>query len=118
MFVIRKEVMDVFEAHMREQSIQKCMAQVHEVFPEAAARQGEPALRKLVESGMEKAASYQILGEREVMLFVDLMMELGANFLEEPKYKWIEATLKKPDFNEQQKMDIIYQRLEATSRKG
>ena len=116
MFVIRKEVMEVFEAHMREQFIQKTVAQVHAVFPEAAQRQGPPALRALIENGLEKAGSYQILSEREVMLFIDLMMELGSNFLDQPKHKWIDATLQNPEFNEHQKLDIIYQRLEAMAK--
>jgi hypothetical protein len=118
MFVIRKEMMEVFEAHMREQFIQKTLAQLQQVFPEAAQRKGPPALRALIESGMEKAATYQILSEREVMLFIDLMMELGPDFLQQPKYKWIETTLQKPDFDERQKIDTVYRRFEAMSPKS
>jgi hypothetical protein len=109
--------MVVLEAHMREQFIQKTLAQLHEVFPEACERQEPTALRALIESGIEKAAQYQIAGEREVMLFVDLMMELGPDFPQQPKHKWIENTLRNPQFNERQKIDVIYQRLEATAPK-
>jgi len=116
MFVIRKEMMAIFEVHMREQFVRKALAQIREVFPDAAQKQGEPQLRALIESGIDKAAGFGVLSEREVLLFVDLMMELGSKFAEEPKYKWIGATLEKSDLNEHQKMDIIYQRLEAASK--
>jgi hypothetical protein len=115
MFTIRKEQMEALEAHMRERFIEKTLAQVGEVFPEASQRQGPKVLRALIENGLETAAKYQVLGEREVILFVDLMMELGPDFLQQPKYKWIETTLQNPDFNESQKLDVIYTRLEATA---
>lgn len=118
MFTIRREQMDVLEAHMREQFIQKTLAQLREVFPEACQRQGPPAVRALVEKGIEQAASYQIERERQVMLFIDLLMELGPDFTQQRKYKWIQATLQDPKFNEEQKLDIIYRRLEATAPKS
>jgi hypothetical protein len=114
MLTIRKEQMEALNAVMRERFIEKTMRHLRDLFPEETKPLAEPDLRAFVEDGMKRAGGYSIVSEREVTLFIDLMMGLGKDFEAQPNRDWIKRVLVNPEFDEQEKIDVIYQRLQAT----
>jgi hypothetical protein len=58
------------------------------LYPEEAGALGAAGVATLVADGQAQAASYDIDSERDVALFVDLMLFLGAGFDSDPGLPW------------------------------
>jgi hypothetical protein len=113
MLHIRKEQMEVLDAYMLERFIEKMLVHVHEVFPEETKDKDKQEMRDLVEEGVKRASDYEITEEPQVALFIDLMLGLGRDFEKQTSNTWILRILTKEDFKQQQKMDLIYTRLQG-----
>jgi len=110
---IRKEQMEVFDAYMLELFVEKMLVHVREVFPEQTKDKSKDELRALVEDGIKRASAYDINEERQVALLIDLMIGIGRDF--EKRKPWIERILVSEEFDQHEKMNLIYKRLEAAS---
>jgi hypothetical protein len=116
MLTIQKEQMAVLGDHMREDYIKKTLRNLAELFPDNPTVNDEPATRSLIEYGIETAEVYAITARREVSLFIFLIQDLGRDFEKRPENKWIEELLLDPELEEQEKMDLIYTRLELAGK--
>jgi hypothetical protein len=117
MLTILKGQMALLGDHMREDYIKKTLMNLSELFPDDPTVKDEPATRDLIEYGIKTAEGYDITARREVSLFIFLIQDLGRDFEKLPENKWIEELLLDPELEEQEKMDVIYTRLELTGRK-
>lgn len=118
MLTIRKAQMDVLSAYARECFIKKTSQNALKLFPDDPKIKSEPALRALIEGGIAQAASYGIEGEREVGLFIFLACDFGLGFEKQKDKRWIQRILLDKSFDGQEKMDVIYKRLELASGKS
>ena len=117
MLRIRPEQIKALDAAMRERYIEKAIEHLRELFPKEVKELGDDKARALVEEGIDRAAAYNITAEREVTLFIDLMVAIGPDFDSRQRYKaWMPGILANPDLPQQQKMEIVYQRLEALDK--
>ena len=108
--------MDLLNAVMRERFFDKTVAHLQEVFPEQTKNREAADLRALAEDGMKRAAAYRLTGEREVTLFIDLLMGLGPDFDSRPAYVRLRCILEDKDLAQGDKMDIVYKKLERSAR--
>ncbi len=113
MIHIRKEQMEVLEAVMLDLFIKKMLVHVYELFPEETKDKDKQEMRDLVEEGINRASGYEITEEREVALFIDLMVGMGRDFEKQRSNNWILRILTKEDLKQREKMDLIYRRLEG-----
>jgi len=88
MLVIRREQLEVFEERALREYEDRLCARLLEQYPEEAGMLGEERLRMLVQDGVSRSARYGLESERDVALFIDLMLFLGPRFDEDPRLSW------------------------------
>jgi hypothetical protein len=115
MLTIKKEQMNALGDHMREDYIKRTLRNLAELFPDDPAVRDEPAMRALIEYEIGRAEVYSITRQREVSLFIFLSKDLGADFEKSPENRWMEEILLDEELEEQEKMDVIYKRLELAA---
>ena len=115
MLTIRKEQMEVLGEEMREDYFRTTMQNLAELFPDDPSVKDEAAMRDLIAFGIERAADYGLTRTREVSLFIFLIQDLGRDFEKQPEHGWIDELLQDPELEEQEKMDLIYARLELAA---
>ena len=114
MLTITPEQIEALNAAMRERYIARVVAHLRELFPEQMKERDDAQARALVEEGIGRAAAYNITSERETTLFIDLMAALGPDFDTQRRYRaWMPGILRSEELTQQQKMELVYQRLES-----
>jgi hypothetical protein len=80
MFKIRREQAQAFREEALRDFEDRVLAHAGRCFPDRTASLGEDAVRHLIRRGVERAACYGIVAERDVCMYVDLMLVFGADF--------------------------------------
>jgi hypothetical protein len=93
MLTIRREQMKPFEESARRRFAQRLAEHARAIFPDRCAELGAQGLLALVDEGVARARRYGVHLERDVALFVDLMLALGARFDEDPELAWARKIL-------------------------
>lgn len=65
-------------------------------FPEQCDALGEADTRAAIREGIQRAAQYDIISERDVCKFTDLMFAFGRRFDEDSKLPWARQVLADP----------------------
>jgi hypothetical protein len=81
----RKRELQGFEDRM--------IAHLGVLFPAYCETLGEPAVRRLVQLGVERAARYGLVTERGACIYVDVMFAFGRDFDGDPGLPWARAVL-------------------------
>ena len=95
--------------------IKKTVRDLAELFPDDPAVKNEASMRTLIEYGIAMAESYEIRARRDVSLLIFLVHDMGQGFEKLPANQWIETLLLDKELDGQEKMDIIYRRLEVAA---
>jgi len=117
MLMIRREQMAALGACQQERYIMRMVRKLDQLFPRNSQADDDQARRALVVNGIARAARYEITSEPEVALFVFLMKEYGPGFEQQKDKHWMESILADKTMDEQEKMAVIYKRLELIQRK-
>jgi hypothetical protein len=88
MLIIRKEQMKAFEDVSEQNFENELIKHISDYFPIHWRMAGEEALRRVVRLGIVQAKQYGVLGEREIYLYVSLMLYLGSHFHTDPLIPW------------------------------
>ncbi len=104
--------MEILGTELREDFVKSTLENLVQLFPDDPLVKDQAAMRELIEFGIARAAEYDIKRGREVSLFIFLTLDLGRDFEKQPENIWIEELLHDPELDEQEKMDLIYARLE------
>jgi hypothetical protein len=80
MLQIRSEQMQSLSEQLLKKFEDRLVAHLHEVFPKRCAALGEEKVRALVKDGTQRAQKYNVVAERDVAMFVDLMMVVRPDF--------------------------------------
>ena len=80
MFKMRREQMDAFREEALREFEDWVAGHVERCLPERWAALGEGGVREVIRLGVERAAEYGIVAERDVCKFVDLMLVFGVDF--------------------------------------
>jgi len=83
MFKMRREQMDAFRRESIREFEDGVARHVERCFPDRWAALGEGGVRQVIQRGVERAAVYGIVAERDVCKFIDLMLVFGADFDQE-----------------------------------
>jgi len=95
---IRKEQMKVLSDDMRPSLVDPLASHLRGYFPGQCEILGDTPLRKTIELGLENAARYDLLSEREVFLYLSLMFMLGSFFDADLQLPWAAPILNKSRF--------------------
>jgi hypothetical protein len=114
MLIIRKAQMDVLGSEMAKRFTEKAVAHLRDTFPDARQRTDED-LRTLVEHGTARAKGYGLTRTFEVMLFINLVVALGADFDARPEHAHLRRLLENQSLSPSQRLQLIYNRLEGST---
>lgn len=89
---IRSEQLQALEPASREQFVRRAVAHLEEFFGEQLELLGPAHTRTLVEYGMKRCDRRGIESERDVLLWLTLMVVLGSDFDTDPQYPWVETS--------------------------
>jgi hypothetical protein len=94
--IIRTQQMQAFSRLAQERFEVRLLAHIEDCFPVHRREVGPDRLRLVIRQGIEKAAQYGMQGQREIYLFVSLMLYFGSSFDTDPQLGWAAAGLKNP----------------------
>ena|SRR5579884_3331283 len=78
-------------------------------FPKECALLGPEAVRKRIRYGIDSSRRYGIVTEREVCMYVDLMIVFGPDFDRDPNLPWASSILNAKRWKDTSaKMDRLY----------
>lgn len=109
MLRIRRAQQEVFGAAEVADFERRAMVHLRRFFPSVCASLADPELLDITRRGIERAASYGVVGERDVTLYLNLMMTLGQDFDRDPGLAWARAILVDPELPEpERRMRRLY----------
>jgi len=88
MLIIRKEQKEVLAKAARNSFEERMLVHVNKFFPKHYEALGESNCRELVNHGIKKAATYDIVSERDVCKYIDLMIGFGLEFDKDDNLPW------------------------------
>ena len=91
---LRREQIEVFRELMSKRFEDRMVAHLERHFPEQCRALGEAGTREAIQYGIEQAASYRIVAERDVCKYIDVMFAYGRDFDTDPKLPWAGAILR------------------------
>ena len=116
MLIIRKEQKTVLEAYMSAQFRTRLLAFIRGNLREETRAQTDAELRKLIDEGITRSARYGITTERDISLYVSLMIQHSPHFEEKPDMQWAKRIQVKPELPGQTKLALITQMLDAQQK--
>jgi len=74
----------------------RMFAHVSKHFQKRCSRLGEEGVREWIRHGMDRARSYDIVSERDVCKYIDVMFVYGRDYDTSPKHPWAGKVLNDP----------------------
>jgi hypothetical protein len=108
MFRIRAEQVDAFRVAAVRSYEDRVAAHVERCFPQEFGDLGDLKVRRIIREGISRASNYGIVSERDVCLFIDLMVELGPNFDTDAEFPWASAILQDREEDGSEKIDRVF----------
>src|SRR5712691_6941904 len=114
MLVIRKAQMDTLDAYSRAAFRRRMFQHVAADFPKRAAELNPEGVQRLIEASIAKGVDYGITSEEDLQSYIDLTVELGMDFEEQPDLEWARQILEKDSVSGHGKIELI-QKLRTSS---
>jgi len=110
MLVIRKSQQEKLSSTGRNQFYVRLEAHIEKFFPEHVVKLDKEQRRALFEYGLERGKKYDFISERNVCLFIDLMLAFGLEFDISPEHGWAQKVLADSGQNHPNvKMDALHE---------
>ncbi len=93
MLKIRKEQIDELAKVSVKRFEDDMLAHVKEFFPGHYEIFGEPTVRRVIQYAVDRSEGYGFTTERNVCLYINLILLLGSNFDADVQYPWAEEIL-------------------------
>lgn len=88
MLIIRKEQKEVLAKAAKNVFEERMLVHLKKFFPKHYEALGEDNTRELITYGIERAATYDIITERDVCKYIDLMISFGLEFDKDDNLPW------------------------------
>lgn len=102
---IRPDQMTQMADAMQHSSVKRMIAHLRATFPEATRSKTEAEMRSFVQSGISRAAPYDVKAEADVQRFLEYMMMYGPEF--DTHHDWARKILTTQGVSGKKKMDWI-----------
>ncbi len=113
---IRNEQIEAFNEARVSKFEQYMYDHLRKWIPGQCAELGEEAVRQRIHDGIDRAARYDVFGQRDLARFIDLMFVLGPRFDRDSRYPWARDILADDKLVPTEKVDRLC--AEANSRRG
>ena len=85
-------------SHAEVENFEEWMvAHLKRFFPVQCRAVGDSRLRETIQTGIERAARYQITARRDVCKYIDLMVVFGRDFDTDRRYPWANTISSYPE---------------------
>jgi len=108
LLIIREDQMKVLSEDAGRRYESRVLDHLRRCFPAQAENLGEEHLRHTIRSGVGKAGAYGIECEREVSMYIDLMVLFGEDFDTDAAYPGARSILQNQALDQQTKMQRLY----------
>jgi len=109
MMQIRREQLKVFYMEAAGPYRERAAAFVRDHFPEAYERLGSEAVAASIEASLDKSFRYELEGDQDVLVLLELMYRWGFEFDDDPAYPWVRGELTDPDLEPSTRLDLVVQ---------
>jgi hypothetical protein len=113
LFFVRQSQIDAFARAAVDDFVARMVARLERFFPDQSRDLGAAGLEARVREGVDRAARRGIEREYHVCLYLDVMMELGPRFDEDPSLPWARALLEDPALGPATGVDVLHTRVFA-----
>lgn len=114
MLVIRKSQMKVFQNHMFGEFVNRSSRIVRADYGEETKDISDEDLRAIINAGIQKAKSYGIKYEDDVLQYLRYIIRYGAEFDADPKFSGISEILDK-DIDGTMKIILVNEYIESNT---
>lgn len=112
--IIRKQQIDALEAPTAGAFVTRLAEHLRTFAPKLSKILGEDRIRKVIESGMDRAQTYGLTNRGPVRFFIDLMFALGSDFDSDPQLPWAVNILRDARIPDQMlRADRLYRAMTA-----
>ena len=111
MLTLRNDQLEALNTAISRGFERRMVKHLCRLFPERCEEMGPDALGLLIREGVRKAAGYRVRAERDVALFIDLMMGLSPDFDNRWETDWTREILEDDTLSPSDRMDLIYSNL-------
>lgn len=110
MLKIRPEQNDELAKVALKRFEDKMVVHLNKFFPDHCKVLGEEGTREAIQYAIERSASYEIVSERDVCKYTDLMFAFGRDFDKDPKLPWASKILTDKDLKGRptRKIKLLY----------
>jgi len=109
MLVINRQQQTPLFDYELQKFIARMKVHIAEHFPEHSKALDDPQQTELIQYGIDNAGKYNIVTERDVCIYIDLMFALSPDFDVNEKFSWAEPILNDESLsNAGQKVDALY----------
>jgi len=113
MLIIRKEQIEAFEQVALKNFENEMFAYLEKNFPKNCEIHGETKTREIIRYGIEDAEVHGFTSERDVCMYINLMLMLGHCFYKDPQLPWASAIFNDENISPSIKIDRIYDKAMA-----
>src|SRR5215475_13081353 len=113
---IREEQMNVFSVYMNKSFLSRAAQYLRETCPDPTNSMTAAELQEFIDTGVDRAASYSLIREDEIGVFLELMLLFGMDF--DHKTDWAAEVLQNPDLSAAERLNTLHEhRDNATERR-
>jgi len=113
---IREEQMNVFSVYMNKSFLSRAAQYLRESCPDPTNSMTAVELQEFIDTGVDRAASYSLIREDEIGVFLELMLLFGMDF--DHKTDWAAEVLQNPDLSAAERLNTLHEhRDNATERR-
>jgi hypothetical protein len=113
MLKLRKEHLVAFEAQVIGLFASRAVAHLKAVWPAECGELGDLAVAESVQNAIQRATSFGLSSEYDVVRFVDLAFILAKDFETNPLASWTRPILNDRTLGPTAKMDRLYVRMDS-----
>lgn len=110
-FTISDAHMEAFSEQQGKRFEDEMVLHLTREFPEEANRVGEDWLREMIREGVQAAEGYNIVLERDVARYLELMLAVSPDFDDNDQTPWAKDILTDGSMTGQEKLDRIYEHI-------
>jgi hypothetical protein len=108
--VIRNAQLEAMRRARETQFVDRAVAHLRRTVPDRCAALGERRTRSSVALAMRKARRYQLVGERDILRYLNVMYWLGFSFDSDPAHAWVREQLSDPRLFPTERMQLVSRR--------
>jgi hypothetical protein len=116
--MIRHEQLVALRGVRQKEYERRLAAHLRKHFAETCAALGDQGLGDAVRYGIQRARSYGIQAERDVVKYLNLMFVFGRDFDTDPRFPWAASMLRSTDYGPTLRINQVYSDAKARIDQG